>query len=117
MVGKGLVYDGHIAVALEFSHVTVNQIAQLVDGCVGLFDLFPEAAEDLFCFVLEKLNQDIVLVFKIEVNRSVGDAGLPGDLGYGRLMKSSFGKYFHSCFKDALVFISNFRFCIDKISP
>ena len=112
-----LIYDGHVAVALELRQVTVNQITQLVDGGVGFFDLFPEAAEDLFGFVLEKLNQDIVFVFKIEVNRSVGDAGLPGDLGYGRLMKPSFGKYFNGCFKDALVFIPCFRFCIDKIPP
>jgi hypothetical protein len=117
MVGKGLINHGHVAVALKFGQMSIYQIPQFPDGGVGLFDLLPETVEDLFGFVLKKLNQNVILVFEIEVYRPVGNSGFPCDLGNGRQMKSFFGKDFDGGFKDAWVFITCFGFRVDRIPP
>jgi hypothetical protein len=46
-----------------------------------------------FGFVGVKMDEDVVLVFEIEINGAVGHPRLPRDLGNRRLVKPLFGKY------------------------
>ena len=41
---------------------------------------FTKALKNLLGLVVEKLNQNVVFVFKVEINRTVGDTGLFCDL-------------------------------------
>jgi len=104
-VGFGLVDDGQIPVPLKFFKVPSDKVSQLLDGTAPAIDFFSEALENLLGFVLEKLNQDIVLVFEVQIDGPIGHTGFSGDFGNGRLMISVPGKYLDGRFEDAVVFI------------
>jgi hypothetical protein len=104
-VRLGLVYDGHVAIPLKLLQVPPNQVAHLIDGAVGFFDLLLEALKDLFGLVAEKLHQDVALVLEIKVNGSIGDAGFPGDLGNGGLMKPVAGENLYGGFQNAVILV------------
>jgi len=50
---------------LKLLEMPPDQIVKLVDGIVGLVDFLSKTPENLLGFVVEKLNQDIVLILKI----------------------------------------------------
>jgi hypothetical protein len=104
-VGFGLVNDGQIPVPLKFFKVPSDEVAQLLDGTAPAIDFFSEALKNLLGFVLEKLNQDIVLVFEVQIDGPIGHTGFSGDFCNGRLMISVPGKYLDGRFEDAVVFI------------
>jgi hypothetical protein len=104
-VGFGLVNDGQIPVPLKFFKVPSDEVAQLLDGTAPAIDFFSEALKNLLGFVLEKLNQDIVLVFEVQIDGPIGHTSFSGDFGNGRLMISVPGKYLDGRFEDAVVFI------------
>ena len=58
----------------------VNQNSELINGTVDPIDIFTKALKNLLGLVVEKLNQNVVFVFKVEINRTVGDTGLFCDL-------------------------------------
>jgi len=60
--------------------VVVNQNFELINGAVGPIDIFAKALKNLLGLIVEKLNQNVVFVFKIEINRTVGDTGFFCDL-------------------------------------
>ena len=117
MMCLGLVQDGHVPVLLEFRQVAANQVAELVHGVVALVDRLPEAVKNLFGLVIEKLNQNIVLVFEIEIDGAVGDTGFPGYLGNGGLKKSLLGKYLDGRFQDTLIFVVGLSLFVDGAPP
>jgi hypothetical protein len=80
-VGFGLIHNGHVPVTLECFQVQSNQVAQFVYGVVRHIDLFSELGKHLGGLIFKKLHQDIVFVFEIQVNRSVGDTRFTGNLG------------------------------------
>jgi hypothetical protein len=101
----GLIDDGHVPVPLEFFEVDANQIAQFVKSGIGAIDLLTEALEYLLGLIAEKLDQDVVLVFEIEVDGSVGDTGFTGDLGNGRLEVTLPCEYLYGRFQNAVVLV------------
>jgi len=94
-----------------------NKISEFLYGIWTLFDRFFEPVKYQFCFVAEKLSKNIILIFKIEINRAVSDSRRFGDLGNGRLKKSLFGKYLYGRLKDAMVFVICFSSCSDRKPP
>ena len=82
-----------------------NQVAQFPQGRIFLIHRLAKAIKDLLGLELVELYQNIVLVFEIEIDRSIRHTGLFGYLGYRGLKKTLLGKNFHGCFHDALIFI------------
>jgi hypothetical protein len=58
------------------------------DRRLPLIDGFPEALEHMVGHPLVKLHQDVVFIFEIQIDGSIRDTGLLGDLGDGGLMKT-----------------------------
>gem|GEM_PF-2328616 len=81
---------------MELFEVMVNQNFELISGTVGPLDIFAKTLKNLLGLVVEKLNQNVVFVFKIEINSAVGDTGLFCDLRNGRLKISLAGEYLDS---------------------
>jgi hypothetical protein len=104
-VGFGLVDDSQIPVTLKFFEVPSDEVSQLLDGAAPAIDFFSETLENLLGLVFEKLNQDIVLVFEVQIDGPIGHTSFSGDLGNGRLMISVTGKHLDSCFENPVVFI------------
>jgi len=105
LMGFGLIDDGHVPVPLELFEVYANQVAQFVDGRLGAIDLLSEAIENLFGLVAEELDQDIVLVLEIEVDRSVSDTGFTCDLGDRRLVVALPCENRYGSFQNAVVLV------------
>jgi len=57
-----------------------NKISEFLNGIGTLFDRFFEPVKYQFCFVAEKLSKNIILIFEIEINRTVSDSSFFGDL-------------------------------------
>ena len=81
------------------------EIAKFVQAGIGTIHLRPETIKYLLCFIIEKLDQNIVFILKIQIDGAVGDLGDFGNLGNSRLMKSMSGKNLNSRFKDLVIFI------------
>jgi hypothetical protein len=81
------------------------EITKFVQAGIGLIHLRPETIKYLLGFIIEKLDQNIVFIFEIQVDSAVGDPGDPGNLGNSRLVKSLSGKNLNSRFKDLVIFI------------
>ena len=75
----GLIYHCHIPVILEFFEMPMDKVAKPVTGIVRLVDRFPEPIKYLFGLIAEKLNQNIIFIFKIEINGPVSDPGFLGN--------------------------------------
>jgi hypothetical protein len=75
---------------------------------LGPEHFFPEQIEYLFGLVRKKLNQDVILVFKVEINRSIGHTRFSGNLGYGGLIESLLSKNLDCRFEDAVIFVDIF---------
>jgi hypothetical protein len=90
---------------LKFFKVPSDEVFQLLDGAATAIDFFSEALENLLGFVFEKLNQDIVLVFEVQIDGPIGHTSFSGYFGNGRLMISVAGKHLDSRFENAVVFI------------
>jgi hypothetical protein len=115
-MGFGLVDDGHVAIPLKLFEVDANQIAQFADGRLGTIDLLAEALKNLLGLVAEELNQDIVLVFEIEIDRSVGDPRLTGDLGDRGLKITLPRENLDGSFQNAVVLVVFFSVGDEKSS-
>jgi hypothetical protein len=76
-----------------------------------------EAVENLLGFESEKLYEDVVLVFEIQINGTVGHPRLPGDLGDGGLIETLPGEHFHGRFQYAVVLVFGFCPGVDKPPP
>jgi len=75
-----LIHHCHIPVILEFFEMPADKVPKPVNGIVRHADLFLEPVKYLFCLMAEKLNQDIVFIFKIEIDCPISDPGLFGNL-------------------------------------
>lgn len=105
LMGFNLVDDRPVSVALKFRQVAAHQVAQFVQAGLGPIDRLPETFKYLFGPKAEKLNQNVVFIFKIQVNGAVGDPGFFGNLGNGGLMKSLSGKNLNRRLKDLMIFM------------
>ena len=94
-----------------------DQVAEFFHSVVALVDFLPEAVEHLFGLVVEKLDQNVVLVLEVEIDGAVGNTGLARDLGDGGLEKSLLGKYLDGRLKDALIFVVGLSLLIDGTPP
>jgi len=83
----------------------MNQVPEFIYSSICSVHFLSEAGENLSGFITEKLNQDIVLVFEVQIDGPIGHTGFSGDFGNGRLMISVPGKYLDGRFEDAVVFI------------
>jgi hypothetical protein len=63
--------------------MSTNKIAKLINGIVRSVNFLPEASKNLSGLVAEKLNQDIIFVFEIKIDRAVSDPCFSGDLRNG----------------------------------
>jgi len=75
-----LVYHRHVSVTLEFLEMLPNKISEFLNSIGALFDRFFEPVKYQFCFVAEKLSKNIILIFEIEINRTVSNFRFFGDL-------------------------------------
>ena len=48
-----------------------------------MIDFRSEPLEDLFGFVLKKIDQDVIFIFEVQVNGAIRNTGFPGDLSNG----------------------------------
>jgi len=94
-----------------------NQIAEFIDSVIDLIHFFSETSKNLFGFVIEKLNQNIIFVFEIKIDGAVGNAGFFSNLGNGRLKESIFGKYLDSRLEYPMVFVIFSAVFIDVAPP
>lgn len=112
-----LIYHGHVPVLLKLVQMASNQAFQLINGIVRTVDIFSKTIENLFGLVTEKMRQNIILVFKVQVDGAVGDAGFFRNLCNGRLVESLLRKYFYGRFQNAVILVIVFTFGIDGLSP
>jgi hypothetical protein len=91
----------------------VNQHPQLVDGRFGLVHLLTETLEGLGGPVAEEVDQNVVLVLEIQVDRTVRDPGLAGNLGNGGFVETLLGEDLDGGFQNALVLVVGFGFSGD----
>ena len=105
MVGFHLVDHRHITIPLKFGQVTPDEIAKFFQTVVRFFDRRPEAIKHLFGSVAEKLHQNVIFIFEIKIDGSVGHSGLFGNLGNGRLVKSMSGKNLNRRLKNLMIFM------------
>ena len=70
----------HIPVILKFLEMSTNKIAKFINGIVGSVNFLSEASKNLSGFIAEKLNQNIIFVFEIKIDRAVSDPCFPGNL-------------------------------------
>jgi hypothetical protein len=82
-----------------------DQVTQFLDRLIGPVNLFAKPLKDLFGFVAEKLNQDVILVLEVKVYGTIGNPGLFGNLGNGGLVKTLPGKHPDGGLKNTMVFI------------
>ena len=108
-MGFDLVNNRHFPVALKFFQMPANEIAQFIRTGIRTVQFFSERTKHLFGFIIEKLDQNIVFIFEIQIDGAVGDLCYFGNLGNGRLMKSMSGKNLNSRFKDLVILIIFFN--------
>jgi len=83
LMGFNLIHHSHVWIPLKFREVPPDKVPQFILAVVCLVDGGPEVIENLFGSVIKKMNQDIVLIFKIKVDGTIGHPGLPGNLRNG----------------------------------
>ncbi len=93
-----------------------NKIAQLINGCLRMVDFFAKVGKNLPCFIIEKMDQDVIFIFEVKINSPIGNPRGPCNLRYGRFMETGFCKYGDRSFQDAMVFII-FIFGTDGAPP
>ncbi len=106
LMGHGLIHNSHVSVFLKLFQMPVNQIPEFGDSIVRLFHRFPETGKNLFGFVGEKLNQNIVFVLEIQINGSIRNTGFASDLRNGCLMKTLFCKNAYGRLQYPVVFLA-----------
>jgi len=95
----------------------VYQIPQFVDGIIGPVNIFLEATKDLFGFIVEKVDQNIIFIFEIKIDCPIGNPGFFCDLRNRRLKETLLGKILYGGFKNAMVFIVIFFFSSNNRPP
>ncbi len=93
-----------------------DKVAQFIQAVVRLFDLSSEPFKHLLGPVAEKLHQNVIFIFKIEIDGTVGHTCYFCNLRNRRMEKALPGKYFNGRFKDQVIFVV-FIFGIDKRPP
>jgi hypothetical protein len=58
----------------------MNQVPKFIYRIICAIDFLSESGENLSGFVIEKLNQDIFFIFKIKINRTIGNSRFPCNL-------------------------------------
>jgi len=105
LMGFHLVHHGHIPIPLKFGQMPPDEIAQFIKAVVRLFHLSSEPVKHLLGSVAEKLHQNIIFIFEIKIDGTVGHPGLFSDLGNGRLVEALAGKYSDSRFQNEMIFV------------
>ena len=108
-MGFYLVDHRSVPVALKFGQMPVHQIPQFIPAVLGPIDRLPKPFKYLLGPKIEKLNQDVIFIFKIQIDGTIGDPGFFGNLGNGRLVKSLSGENLDRCLEDLMVFIIFFN--------
>jgi hypothetical protein len=85
--------------------VSTNEIAKFIQTALRLIDFLPKSIKNQLGFVAEEIDQNVIFIFEIEINGTVGHSGFLGDLGHGRLVKSLLGKHFYRSFQDPVVLV------------
>jgi hypothetical protein len=83
----------------------MDKIPKFIQAVLSPIDLLTEGFKNLFGPKTEKLNQDVVFIFEIQVDSAVGDPGFFCNLGNGRLVKSLSGKNLNRCLKNLMIFM------------
>jgi hypothetical protein len=71
----------HVRVVLKFLEMPPYQIAKFIDSGIRTVNLLSETGKYLSGFITEELNQDILFIFEIKINGTIGNTGLLCDLG------------------------------------
>jgi len=108
---------GHIRIALKRFKMPTDQIPKFIHRRIGIVHRLSELLEHVFCFVAEKLNEDIVFVFEVQIDRAVCNTGGSGDLRDGCLMEALVGENVYRCVQDAMVFVTVPVFFRDDSPP
>jgi len=117
LAGFRLVYDRHVSITLKCFQMASNQIPKLINRGIGPVHFLSKCVKYLLCLMAEKMDKDIIFVFKIKVHGAVGNPGLPGDLRYGRLVEAFIGEKFYGSFQDPMIFIIVFFLPADGLPP
>ena len=83
LMGFNLIHHSHIPISLEFRKMAPNKAAQFIMAAIELVDGRPKSIKNLLGSVVEKLDQNIVFIFKIKINGTICHTGLSGNLGNG----------------------------------
>jgi len=94
-----------MAVLLEFFQMAPDKITKLIDRLVSMADFFTKTGENLAGFEIEKMDQNVVFIFKVKIYGPIGHARRFSDLGYGRLVETGLGKDGNGSFQNAMVFV------------
>lgn len=82
-----------------------NEVSQFIDGGLRVIDLFTKAGKDLARFVIEKMDQNVIFIFKVKIDGPIGDTGGPCNLRYGRFVETGLREYRDCRFQDPVIFI------------
>jgi hypothetical protein len=61
--------------------MSMNQVTKFIYSGICLVNFLSEAGKNLSGLVTEKLNQDIFFIFKIQIDRTIGNPRFPCNLG------------------------------------
>jgi hypothetical protein len=82
-----------------------DEIAQFIQTVVRFFNLSSEPNKHLLGSVAEKMHQNVIFIFEIKIDGTVGHPCLFGDLGNSRLVKTLARKYLYGRFQNEMIFI------------
>ena len=103
--GLGLVNHRHVEIALKHLEMVADEVLKLIGGMFRFLNYLPESVENLLGFVAEKLQQDVVLVFEVQIDGTVGHPGLPGNRRDGGFIEPLLRENLDRRLKDTVVFV------------
>ncbi len=63
----------HVSVVLKFLEMSMNQVAKFINSSIRSAYFLSEAGENLSGLITEKLDQDILFIFEIKIDRTIGN--------------------------------------------
>jgi len=92
--------DGHVAVVFEALEMQTGELAQLIARVGEPGELGPGAANEFVHRGGEDGSEEVVLVFEIEIDGAIGDAGFAGNVGDFGIKVAGAREYFSSRAQD-----------------
>jgi hypothetical protein len=93
-----------------------NDSSQLFDGIVYLGEARPAVCESVVHILIKDRSENIVLVLEVEINGTIGDSGLAGDIGDLGVKEPTAGEDFYGGAQNSFIFAVGLPLCRRRAS-